>query len=128
MELIYKAAAAALTAMFIGLILKRWNPELATALNLCTICLILMISMEFIAKLRDVVRTAKLLTDTSELYFSAVLKCLAISLVSKFSADLCKDAGQSALASTVEFAGTVCALCVMMPLLQSALQLIGEFV
>ena len=39
---------------------------------------------------------------------------------------LCRDAGESALAAALEFAGTVCALLTALPLLRAVLELVTE--
>jgi stage III sporulation protein AD len=54
-----------------------------------------------------------------------MLKCLGIAFISKFGADLCRDASQSALASAVETAGNLCAAALAMPLIISLMTTIG---
>jgi len=46
--------------------------------------------------------------------------------VVKVGGGLCRDAGESALAAALEFAGTVCALLTALPLLRAVLELITE--
>ena len=53
-------------------------------------------------------------------------KTVGISLVVKVGGDLCRDAGESALASVVETAGSVCALLAALPLLRAVLSLLLE--
>ncbi len=53
-------------------------------------------------------------------------KTAGIALVVKVGGSLCRDAGESALASAVETAGTVCALLVSLPLLRAVLALLLE--
>ena len=67
--------------------------------------------------------------DDSEGKFSKLggtLKTVGIAIVTKIGSDLCRDAGESALAAALEFAGTVCALLTALPLLRAVLELIGE--
>ena len=53
-------------------------------------------------------------------------KTVGIALVVKMGDGLCRDAGESALAAALEFAGTVCALLTALPLLRAVLELITE--
>ena len=62
---------------------------------------------------------------TAEL-FEPLYKTVGIALVVKVGGSLCRDAGESALASVVETAGAVCALLVSLPLLRAVLALLGE--
>ena len=50
------------------------------------------------------------------------------TLVVKVGGDLCRDAGESALAAVVETAGAVCALLTALPLLRAVLSLLWEFI
>ena len=61
-------------------------------------------------------------------YLAPVLKCAAIGVVTKLAAELCREASQSAIASGVELAGTICALGTALPLIMSALRMIGSMV
>ena len=64
----------------------------------------------------------------SEVYMMPVIKCLAIAIVTRFAADLCKDASQNATASAVELTGSVCGFAVILPLLWNVLRLIGGLI
>ena len=126
MGLLMKAAAAALLSAFMGLVIKRYNPEGALLLGLICTVGILTASLGILdgfASLRKLLRQT--IGGEGEGLMAPILKCLAISVVSRFSADTCRDASQNAAATAVEFAGSVCSLGVIMPLLLSMLQLFG---
>ena len=53
-------------------------------------------------------------------------KAVGIALVVRVGGSLCRDAGESALASVVETAGAVCALVVSLPLLRAVVSLLLE--
>ena len=58
--------------------------------------------------------------------FIPLYKTVGIALVVKLGGSLCRDAGESALASVVETAGAVCALIAALPLLRAVLSLLME--
>ena len=60
-----------------------------------------------------------------KLFIAPVMKCAAIAIVTKLASELCRDSSQSAVASSVELAGSICALSVAMPLIISMLKTIG---
>lgn len=128
MELIFKSAAAAVSVSVIVILIKRHNPELSTVLSIGAVTVILVSTLGFLSGITELVRGVYRFSGTSEIYISAILKCLAVSLVTKLGSDLCRDANQAALATTVEFTGTVCALSVVLPLINSMLELVGEMV
>ena len=63
-----------------------------------------------------------------ELDFSGVsfMDSSGIALVVQVGGNLCRDAGESALASVVETAGTLCALLAALPLLRAVLDMLME--
>lgn len=123
MELLLRISAAALCALFAGLLIRRTNPELAALIALAAVVVLLLLSLKLaggLDELRDMLRDSFGLSETS---IRPVLKCVAAAIVTKLTADLCRDSSQSAAASAVELAGTLCALGVVMPLLISALRM-----
>lgn len=61
-------------------------------------------------------------------YFSVALKALGIAYLSGFIADLCRDAGQTALASKAEIAGKCAIFLLCVPLSVTLLGTILEFI
>ena len=128
MELIVKAAALALTAALIGIVLRRTNPELSLLLSICTVVLIMGAALGFAKSFIELAQTVQRIFGVSETLIKPVLKCVAVAIITKMTSDLCKDSSQAAAASAVELAGTVCALCIIMPLLMSMLTAIGGMI
>ena len=128
MALIFKAAAAAIAVSLLGLTIKKVNPELSGLMSICTIVCVMSVTLSFAAELKELIDNAKKLINLSDIYIFSIFKCLAVSVITKFSADLCKDSGQTALSSTVEFAGCVCAAMVVMPLIVNMINLVGTMV
>jgi len=58
---------------------------------------------------------------------SVVLKATGIGLVAHLAGDLCRDAGQTAAAGAVELVGTAGIFYVAIPLMQTVLDMITEF-
>lgn len=128
MELIGKAAALALTAALIGIVLRRTNPEMTLLLSICTVVLIMGAALGFAKGFTELAQTVQRIFGVSETLIKPVIKCVAVAIITKMTSDLCKDSSQAAAASAVELAGTVCALCIIMPLLMSMLTAIGGMI
>ena len=128
MELILKAAALALTAALIGIVLRRTNPEITLLLSVCTVVLIMGAALGFAQSFTELAQTVQRIFGVSETLIKPVIKCVAVAIITKMTSDLCKDSSQAAAASAVELAGTVCALCIIMPLLMSMLTAIGGMI
>ena len=118
MELLIKASAVGIAAGLICLVIKKSNPELS-AVSIC------FAAVSFTAPLRELAELIKSMTSSGELFIAPVMKCAAIAIVTKLASELCRDSSQSAVASSVELAGSICALSVAMPLIISMLKTIG---
>ncbi len=121
-----KAAAASLMASAICLLLRRHNPEVALLLGFMTALAVFSATLRVLDGLRDfrgLIR--QLIGNESETLLSPVVKCLAISVVTRFSAESCRDSSQHAAAAAVEFAGSACSIAAVLPLLMSVLKTIG---
>ena len=124
MEVLIRIAAAGLLGSVTALLLKRRAPELSVPLSAAVCAFGIFAAAGLLGDVLDLLREAMALSGLSELYFLPVLKCVALGLVSKTAADLCRDAGQSAMAGAVELGGAVAVLFVALPLLRSLLDLL----
>ncbi len=126
MELMTQAAGICVIAALLGLVLRRGSPEASLLLALSAVSAILLALGkplgELLAFLDDLTEQA----GVSPTLFRPLYKIVGIALVVKIGEGLCRDAGESALASVLELTGTVCALLAALPLLRSVLNLIGE--
>ncbi len=57
--------------------------------------------------------------------FEPVVKVIAITQISHIGAELCRDAGERAIAAKLELCGAAASLLSVLPLAQRALELIG---
>lgn len=127
MELMLRIAAAAVTAILAALLIRRTNPELAALVSIGAVLVLLFFSLQLggtLAELRTLLRDE---FSLSESYTRPLLKCVAAAVVTKLTADLCRDSAQAAAASAVELAGTLCALGIIAPLLIGVLRMVGAY-
>lgn len=124
MEVLIRIAAAALLGALISLLLKRRNPELSVPLGALICAFALYAAAGLIRPVLELLRETVALSGLGTAYFLPVLKCVGIGVLCRAGADLCRDAGQSALAGAVETGGAAAALFVALPLLQSLLDLL----
>lgn len=128
MELIFKASAVALLSAVVSLLLKKQNPEAALLLGVLTAVGILIAAMGLLNGLWELRVQVQHILGDSEMLIAPIMKCLAIAIVTRIAAELCKDSAQNAASAAVELAGTVCAVTTVMPLLMSVLKMIGGLV
>ena len=119
----FSAAVAVFAAVCSGL-LRKSNREIAALFSVAVVVLLL---VRILPDVKSLTETITALADTPELQdtFQMILRCLGIVLLGKTTADLCRDAGESAIASGME---TVVKFTVLLaaPVLQELLHLIQE--
>ena len=112
MEQVIQITALCVVGALLALVVRRGTPELALLLAVaCTVTVLL-----FLAEPVEVTQSL----------FTPLYKTIGIAFVVKLGGELCRDAGEAAIAAVVEMAGAVCTLLVALPLLQTVLSLVLE--
>ena len=125
MELMIKMTALAVVAIACALLIKRTNPEIALLISVSAMIMIFTSGLYYSNGLKSLRQAVHQFCGDDEFYIGLILKCLGISLVTKIGSDICKDSGQTAVASSLEFSGTLCALTIAVPLLTNVLNVVG---
>ena len=125
MNTVLTVSAAALFAAVCGALLKRGQKEFALLFSLAAAVLVFMCILPQITQLTETFAQWAELSGMPEV-FGVLLKALGIVLIGRITVDLCKDAGESALASGVELAVKTAVLLTALPLLNRLLLLLRE--
>ena len=104
-----------------GRLLKMHTPELALLLAVAVCGAAALAAVRGVREvwafaLEDLLAAVEI----SSTLFLPLLKTAGIAVVTRIGADLCRDAGESAVASAVEMAGAMGALLAVLPLMQAA--------
>ena len=126
MELPVKVCGVLLVSCCAALIIRKSNPELSLLLSMAAVTLVLGVAATLFRPLEDLWEKTWELYGVGDAYLLPVLKCCAMALVAKLTAELCREASQSAAASAVEYLGVLCALGAAMPLIATMMTAIGE--
>lgn len=124
MEEMLKVAAVAVTAALCAMVLQKQVQELALVLALAAGVLILAFSMDALRGLRAMMDTLASTAGLTGPILSPVVKTVGIAVVTRITAELCRDAKEGGIAAFVETAGAALALFVALPLLEAVLSTI----
>jgi stage III sporulation protein AD len=125
---LWKIAVIAVLGALAALTVRKSVPELALTLTLTVSAVVLTLAS---AALTDVMAFLRRMADMAELsseLFLPVIKTVGIALVAKLAADVCRDAGQSAVASATETAGVIIALYLTLPLFSKVVDLVTSLI
>lgn len=123
---ILKIVALALTGVLLAALMKSVNKEISIYIVLATVIILF---MTVIDRLTDIFRFLESIYDNvtyGKVFFPVILKVLAVAYITDFTAQLCKDAGESTIGAKVELAGKVIIFYLAMPILTAILELIGS--
>ena len=126
MENIGKIAALAVTAALCAVVVRRQSPELGLVLGLTAGAVILAYSS---AALTEIVGMMHTLADTAGLspaVLKPMVKTVGVGILTRLTAEVCRDAKENAIAAFVETAGACAALLLCLPLMESVLSVIEQ--
>ena len=126
METMVRIAAVGLTAAVLGTVLKKSAPELALLLVVAAGVWILTLTLDGLGAVAALMEELAGVSGLSEELLEPVAKTVALSILTKLTAEICRSAGESGLASFVELGGTVAALVVALPLMRAVEVLMAE--
>ena len=117
-------AAVAVTAALCAMVLQKQAQELALVLALAAGVIILAFSVDALRGLRAMMDTLSATAGIGTQILSPVVKTVGIAVVTRITAELCRDAKEGGIAAFVETAGAAMALFVALPLLEAVLSTI----
>lgn len=122
METLLRITALCVTSCALGLLLKKDVPAMQLLLTVAVTVVLLGAAAGMIGEVRTLLTLFTEKTGIEGDYLALTLKCVAVAVVVRLGGDLCRDAGQSALASLIEIAGTLSAAVLAAPLLRALLE------
>lgn len=126
MEAMIKLAGVAVTAVVFSGVLRKNTPELALLLTVAAGVWMLALVADGLGAAVELMEELAGQAGVSEVLLEPVVKTVALSILTKLTAEICRAAGESGVAAFVETAGTVLALAVALPLVRAVAQLMGE--
>ena len=119
MEQVIQITALCVVGALLALVVRRGTPELALLLAVaCTVTVLLFLA-EPVEELLDFLRELGEYSGVTQSLFTPLYKTIGIAFVVKLGGELCRDAGESALAAALETAAAFSAVLVALPLFYS---------
>lgn len=112
----------AIVALVVLVAVRPQRPEVALMITIAAGAAIL---LAVLAKVQDIVTVITDLSERANIqspYLAVVLKVIGVAYLAGFAAEVCKDAGESALASKVEVAGKIIILALAVPVMVALME------
>ena len=116
MEIIKIVGIGFIVTMLI-LMIKKDRPEFAIQLSLTLTIVIFLIILNKVQVVLQLFYDLAEKANISMMYLNTLLKIIGIAYITEFGAQVCKDAGEGAIAGKIEFAGKVMVMVMAIPII-----------
>lgn len=111
-----------LVVCILAIILRVQKPPMATLLSMTAGVVIFLVMMPQVTSVFNVLRDLAGQANVSMVYMGTILKIVGVAYIADFGSQICRDAGEVALASKIEFAAKVIVLIMAVPIIIAVLQ------
>lgn len=111
-------------ATILIVVLKAQRPEMAIQVSIITGIVIFILIANKLSAVLSLLSSFASKANIDMSYLRVLLKIIGIAYISEFGAEVCKDAGESSIASKIELAGKVTVIVLAVPIVTSLLNLI----
>ncbi|MCR1897990.1 stage III sporulation protein AD [Irregularibacter muris] len=125
MEII-QVVSLGIIATILAVILKDERPEFSMMIGLVAGVIIFFMVLSKIQIVLEVFNKISSKMNVDILYLSTIFKIIGIAYITEFGAQVCRDAGESSIASKIELGGKVLIMVLAIPILMALLDLITK--
>ena len=121
MEII-KIIGIGLVALILIIILKQYKPEFAIYVSLLAGALILVLIFSKISGIIELINNLTNKISIHKEFVTLLIKITGIAILTEFAVSICKDSGETAIASKVDMGGKVIMVSMTIPIMAGLLE------
>ena len=121
---IVKIIGIGLISLIIIIILKQYKPEFAVYVSIIAGILIIALTIGKIAGIIDILKNLANKTTINNQFLVLLIKITGIAILTEYTVSICKDSGESAIESKVDFGGKIVIISMSIPIISSLLETI----
>lgn len=123
---IMQVVAMAVVGTVLILVIRQEKPELAVQVSVAAGLIIFALILWKVIEILDVLERLAVRADLNMVFLGTLLRILGIAYIAEFGTQVCKDAGESALAFKVAMAGKVMILILAVPIISTILDTVSR--
>ena len=112
----------------ISILIRHSRPEFSMMIPIVVSFTVLAGVMPYLAGIVSELSAIANIVGINSAYLTIVIKIIGISYLASISAELCKDAGEKAIASKIELGGKLIILAMSVPIISRLLDLVREII
>lgn len=119
-----KIIGVGITGAVAAITVRQYKPEMAVPIGIATAAILFLMVLSQVGYVIDVIRMTADRLNLNPEYITAILKMIAVAYLAQIGAEICRDAGQNAIAAKVELAGKILIVVLSVPILLSLMNLL----
>ena len=125
---IVKIIAVGLIALIIIVVIRQYKPEFTMYVSIIAGVIILFLVLDKVTGIITLLTNLSKKTGINSEYLSILLKITGIAILTEFAVSICKDAGETAIASKVDLGGKVIIISMSIPIISALLEIIMKII
>ena len=121
MEVI-KIIGVGLIALIITIILKQYKPEYTMYVSLIAGAIILTLTIGKLSAIIDLLSNLASKVNVNNQFLGVLIKITGIAFLTEFAVSICKDSGETAIASKIDLGGKVIIIAMSIPIISALLE------
>lgn len=121
---IIKIIGVGLIALIIIIIVKQYRPEFTMYVSVAAGIIILLLVMDKLSAIIDLLTNLANKTSLNNEFIFLLIKITGIAILTEFASSVCKDSGETAIASKVDMGGKVIIIAMSIPIIATLLETI----
>lgn len=110
----------------LGLLLKKYSPEYSIAISVAASAFLLVIAAAQSTNIIETVNDLASKANINHQYIKIMFKAVGVCYITQLTKDICKDAGETALAERVDVLGKISITVLSLPLVLELINIITE--
>ena len=124
MDEVIKIIGIGLLALILIIVIKQYRPEFAIYISIIAGIIILFFAMDKLTNIINLLKDICNQAGVNNKYLGILIKMTGLAFLAEFAISICKDAGESSLASKVELGSKAIVISMSIPIIHNLLEII----
>ena len=111
-------------ALILVIVIKQYKPEFALYISIAAGLIIFFLVIDKLSGIIDLLMNLSNKANINQDFIIILLKITGIAILSEFAISVCKDAGEAAIASKIDFGAKIIMVAISIPIIASLLEMI----
>lgn len=121
---IVKIIGVGLIAVIIIVLMRQYKPDFVIYVSLIAGAIILFMVLDKLAGIITIISNLSKKASLNSEFLVILLKITGIAFLTEFAVSICKDSGETAIASKIDLGGKVLIIAISIPIISALLELV----